>query len=777
MNRIALFFLLVLTCAAQTTIKDDLGATTSGQITVTWTSFTTAAGRSVAAGRYDASIANGRLLLQLHPNVGSTPAVNYEVTLVLNGATYTERWQVPTSTTPVTRATCASTSIGTSVATVLLSQILQSGASVGQFPAWSGSAWVPTTAAHSVPMPLSNLAQSGASSGQYPTWSGSAWTPTTPSLALSQLTASSATRGQLPRWTGTAWVPNTLDSVIRLSDYCDVEGVYDESCFVNALAVAPADGAVLMLGSRTYSIGAKITITGKTGLKLYGDGMGSVVSLENGVNDDLLHLSGCTRCEIDNVKLNGNGPNQTGTSYTLRLTNSAFAQIRRSYVTKGRTSGILLEYTSGTDADEIRVIDNYIQENTGSGIILQDVNDCVISNNHIDYNGATGVTITNGFNNVVALNNVLTNTTHGVFVYGGGRNATSRNTVRNNNGHGIVYQATKDSTIDGNVAHINSQSSRGTYSGIVCDQCTQVTITGNISNDVDFDPKDQAYGLQVTASTNLRVVANVLTPNYADAASFSGSTYEARANYGISDTTLSADISGNAATVTNGVYTNGTYADPAWLTSLAYTKLTGTPTFGGATHNSTFEADGTLVMNNDATVWEDIRTSGSMVRSGSSAPSLAVFGPSGSLRVYNFDAGQHDEIEFEIQMPHSWKVGTKIYPHIHWAPVSAAAGNVVWQLDYSWASVGSAFVAPTTMTTDATAAGGTAWVHKLTRFKDGSGNSYIDGAGQTLSSMLVCRLHRDAGAGSDTLAAAVAFLEVDFHYEIDTIGSRGEASK
>ncbi|TKC56598.1 hypothetical protein FBD94_23075 [Pedobacter hiemivivus] len=41
---------------------------------------------------------------------------------------------------------------------------------------------------------------------------------------------------------------------------------------------------------------------------------------------------------------------------------------------------------------------------------------------------------------------------------------------------------------------------------------------------------------------------------------------------------INNSISGNAATVTNGVVTTGLYADPAWITSLAYGKLTGTPT-------------------------------------------------------------------------------------------------------------------------------------------------------------------------------------------------------
>lgn len=36
-------------------------------------------------------------------------------------------------------------------------------------------------------------------------------------------------------------------------------------------------------------------------------------------------------------------------------------------------------------------------------------------------------------------------------------------------------------------------------------------------------------------------------------------------------------ITGNAETVTNGLYSTGNYADPSWLTSLAYSKLTGAP--------------------------------------------------------------------------------------------------------------------------------------------------------------------------------------------------------
>jgi hypothetical protein len=39
--------------------------------------------------------------------------------------------------------------------------------------------------------------------------------------------------------------------------------------------------------------------------------------------------------------------------------------------------------------------------------------------------------------------------------------------------------------------------------------------------------------------------------------------------------TISANITGNAATVTNGVYTTGSYSDPTWITSLDGSKITG----------------------------------------------------------------------------------------------------------------------------------------------------------------------------------------------------------
>ena len=54
--------------------------------------------------------------------------------------------------------------------------------------------------------------------------------------------------------------------------------------------------------------------------------------------------------------------------------------------------------------------------------------------------------------------------------------------------------------------------------------------------------------------------------------------------------------------------------------------------------------------------------------------------------------------------------------------------------------------------------------------------SDISGAGKTISSILICSLKRDTGVAND-YASAAYLVEIDFHYEIDTIGSRTEAAK
>ena len=69
--------------------------------------------------------------------------------------------------------------------------------------------------------------------------------------------------------------------------------------------------------------------------------------------------------------------------------------------------------------------------------------------------------------------------------------------------------------------------------------------------------------------------------NWAAGSHYVGTTSIANNRASASQTLTGVSIDGNASTVTNGVYTTGSYADPAWITSLAYGKLTGAPSLTG----------------------------------------------------------------------------------------------------------------------------------------------------------------------------------------------------
>ena len=197
---------------------------------------------------------------------------------------------------------------------------------------------------------------------------------------------------------------------------------------------------------------------------------------------------------------------------------------------------------------------------------------------------------------------------------------------------------------------------------------------------------------------------------------------------------------------------------------------------GGASNFSEFEADGTLVFHGDATVFDDLRIEPVSKSIGLKAPTFGTF--RNGLLAYEFDdalVAAEKELFFSVQIPHAWKEGSNVSPHVHFAPlVAGSAGNLVrWGLEYSKAKIGTAFGASTTIYASTLAYGTitTQYSHCLVEFAD------IDMTGDTLSTILVCRLFRNSSHADDTLAQTVGLLYIDFHYEIDTIGSRAEFTK
>jgi len=162
--------------------------------------------------------------------------------------------------------------------------------------------------------------------------------------------------------------------------------------------------------------------------------------------------------------------------------------------------------------------------------------------------------------------------------------------------------------------------------------------------------------------------------------------------------------------------------------------------------------------------WEDLRVEFNSGISPASNPPQRVAYKGGLVSAFEDEGVNEDTVTFQVQLPHNYAEGTDIEPHIHWAGEDNTAGNVKWIFTYSWANIGAAFPGETSDT--AIGANPATDVHTLTEF------TQINGAGKTVSSVMICRLSRNSTDGDDTFTAKDAYgLYFDFHYQIDSMGS------
>lgn len=185
------------------------------------------------------------------------------------------------------------------------------------------------------------------------------------------------------------------------------------------------------------------------------------------------------------------------------------------------------------------------------------------------------------------------------------------------------------------------------------------------------------------------------------------------------------------------------------------------------------ENDGTLVMAGNATVWDDIRVPLTTAKAaGVKDPGFDVFSPTSTARVYAFDGGTtEEEIFFSAQVPHGYKIGTNLRPHIHLSPSDANTGVIVFRLDCDWSDRNGYFTstsveyATTTISTDS---------NHQSLYTDFSTTTAVNFA--LVSGIIDCKLSRTP-TGGDTYPSDAFVHEIDFHYEADTIGSRTETTK
>jgi len=212
------------------------------------------------------------------------------------------------------------------------------------------------------------------------------------------------------------------------------------------------------------------------------------------------------------------------------------------------------------------------------------------------------------------------------------------------------------------------------------------------------------------------------------------------------------------------------------ITSAAYAMSTpivltnGTVIYGGAQGNST--AAGVINMTGapllTKPVWDDILVPADTANKHDAAPpSYVKFGSGSSdLYSYDFDKDNDESLLFTMQIPHTYKKGTNLRPHMHWTvKTTVNSGNVVWGLEYMIRSFDATYPADSTTIITAATAVPTVYKHVITSLPE------ISGTGLKESSVLVGRMFRDANHALDTFNADATLLEIDFHFQVEKMGT------
>lgn len=180
-------------------------------------------------------------------------------------------------------------------------------------------------------------------------------------------------------------------------------------------------------------------------------------------------------------------------------------------------------------------------------------------------------------------------------------------------------------------------------------------------------------------------------------------------------------------------------------------------------------------LTNGAGGWEDLRFPATAVD-----PPGAIGPPSYDVTTvgYSFSASAVNRLDIVAQMPHGWKRGSNIKPHIHWKPTTNVAGNVEWNLKYAWTnSLGRqpAFTSTNTLV----------WVRPNQIFEDGTANilhrEFITGLGNIVppsgakeSSIIKFQISRLGSNTADDYAGLALYDEFDIHYYHEKSGTDPE---
>lgn len=193
---------------------------------------------------------------------------------------------------------------------------------------------------------------------------------------------------------------------------------------------------------------------------------------------------------------------------------------------------------------------------------------------------------------------------------------------------------------------------------------------------------------------------------------------------------------------------------------------------GTTNGNVKIDSNGDIKLFGQATVWDDFTmpiTSAS--KTGTNDPDLTDFNGQGTY-AYEFQdnvLASEDKVIFSFQMTHRYKLGSLFEAHLHTTPDGAGGGVGRFGLTCTKADINSSWTT-TTQYKDINYTGRTNGVHYYDDFSTWySCNSF--------SCIMNCTLWRNSSDTNDSYSSGIYVHDIDFHIEMDSLGSNGELVK
>ncbi len=175
--------------------------------------------------------------------------------------------------------------------------------------------------------------------------------------------------------------------------------------------------------------------------------------------------------------------------------------------------------------------------------------------------------------------------------------------------------------------------------------------------------------------------------------------------------------------------------------------------------------------------WDDLRTPVTTIIDPPNArPPVRTLYKGSYIAAFEDQAALIQSIYWVWQLPHNYKLGTDIHPHIHTTPEDATAGNVYWEFTYAIGKRNDTFPANETSVLSVQAMPEVADESDYFEFPVISG-TLLSGS-DSMSALILCSLTRRSDDALDTYTGKDVYVhEIDLHYQIDSFGSREEFVK